>query len=186
MISKGISMMEVYERLGVQAELPADVRIILTHEQRERGRMRTYSTEGEEVRLFLARGTPLMVGEYLRTQCGRHVLIEGAIEPVVTASCEDWGIFSRACYHLGNRHVKVQIGQQSLRIQPDHVLEDMLQQLGLTLAHASHVFVPEAGAYGHAGHSHHRAALAPVTGTSAVDETGSIDSLDFISANEPH
>jgi len=179
-------MLEVYERLGVRSALPVDVRIVLTHEQRDRGRMRTYSTEGEEVRLFLARGTPLTVGEHLRSQCGRYVLIEGAIEPVVNASCEDWATFSRACYHLGNRHVKVQIGQRSLRIQPDHVLEDMLQQLGLTLEHVNHVFVPEAGAYGHAGHSHHRAPLATASGTGAAVESGSIDSLDYIAAHESH
>lgn len=178
-------MLEVYERLGVQSGLPVDVRVVLTHEQRDRGRMRTYSTEGEEVRLFLARGTPLMVGEYLRSQCGRHVFVEGAIEPVVNASCEDWATFSRACYHLGNRHVKVQIGQRSLRIQPDHVLEGMLAQLGLTLEQASHVFVPESGAYGHAGHAHHQTPLS-TGGVSSVGETGIIDALDYVPANESH
>ncbi|MEX0740364.1 MAG: urease accessory protein UreE [Pseudohongiella sp.] len=153
-------MLEVHERLGTQCKAPVDVRVILTHEQRDRGRMRIFSTEGEEVRLFLARGTPLQVGEYLRSQCGRLVLVEGAIEPVVIASCDDWEVFSRACYHLGNRHVKVQVGSRTLRILPDHVLEEMLVLLGLTLQHAHHVFVPEQGAYtahsgsGHGGHSH--------------------------------
>ena len=173
-------MLEVHERLGTQCKAPVDVRVILTHEQRDRGRMLLFSTEGEEVRLFLARGTPLQVGEYLRSQCGRLVLVEGAIEPVVIASCEDWEVFSRACYHLGNRHVKVQVGSCSLRILPDHVLEEMLVLLGLTLQYAHHVFVPEQGAYtGHGGHSHEP--LAP-----ASKQTGLIEALDIAGKHEHH
>ena len=176
-------MLEVHERLGTQCKAPVDVRVILTHEQRDRGRMRLFSTDGEEVRLFLARGTPLQVGEYLRSQCGRLVLVEGAIEPVVIASCDDWEVFSRACYHLGNRHVKLQVGCRSLRILPDHVLEEMLVLLGLTLQHAHHVFVPEQGAYtGHGGHSHsHQQPLSPAT-----SKAGLIDALDTAGKHEHH
>lgn len=176
-------MLEVHERLGTQCKAPVDVRVILTHEQRDRGRMRLFSTEGEEVRLFLARGTPLQVGEYLRSQCGRLVLVEGAIEPVVIASCDDWEVFSKACYHLGNRHVKVQIGSRSLRILPDHVLEEMLVLLGLTLQHAHHVFVPEQGAYtGHSGHSHaHQQSLAP-----ANNKAGLTDAVNIVGKHEHH
>lgn len=176
-------MLEVHERLGTQCKAPVDVRVILTHEQRDRGRMRLFSTDGEEVRLFLARGTPLLVGEYLRSQCGRLVLVEGAIEPVVIATCDDWEVFSRACYHLGNRHVKVQVGARSLRILPDHVLEEMLTLLGLTLQHAHHVFVPEQGAYtGHGGHSHsHQQPLSP-----ANPKAGLIEALDVAGKHEHH
>lgn len=151
-------MLEIYERLGTQSNCPADTRIILTHEQRDRGRLRVFSPDGEEVRIFLERGSPLLVGETLRAQCGRYVLIEGAIEAVAAARCDDWSTFARACYHLGNRHVKVQVGERVLRILPDHVLEAMLQQLGLSVEHALHVFVPESGAYsqgGHGGHGDH-------------------------------
>ncbi len=61
----------------------------------------------------------------------------------------------RACYHLGNRHVKLQVGERWLRMQPDHVLEEMLELLGLTLTHQETVFVPESGAYSNGGHHHH-------------------------------
>lgn len=155
-------MLEIYERLGTQGEYPVNVRIILTHEQRDRGRLRAFSPEGEEVRIFLERGSPLVVGEYLRTECGRYVQVEGAIEPLAVARCEDWATFARACYHLGNRHVKVQIRDLSLCIQPDHVLESMLEQLGLVVEYSNHIFVPESGAYSHGSahsgngqHEHH-------------------------------
>ncbi len=148
-------MLDVYERMGIDSHVSVDLRIILSHEQRDRGRMRVFSTDGEEVRLFLKRGTPLIVGETLRSQCGRHILVEGAIEPVVTASSESWEKFSRACYHLGNRHVKVQLGERWLRILPDHVLEEMLVLLGLQLQKSQHVFIPESGAYVNGGHHSH-------------------------------
>lgn len=148
-------MLEIYERVGHQTEDVVDVHLVLNHEQREKGRLRTISAEGEEVRLFLERGKPLQIGELLRSQCGRHVVVEGAYEPVITAMCDDWETFSRACYHLGNRHVKLQIGTQWLRILPDHVLEEMLVMLGMTIRQDNAVFVPESGAYGnHGAHSH--------------------------------
>jgi urease accessory protein len=81
--------------------------------------------------------------------------VDGAIEATVLADCDDWEIFSRACYHLGNRHVKVQLGERWMRILPDHVLEDLLERLGLRLTHEQAVFVPENGAYGAVGHHHH-------------------------------
>ncbi|MBU2098929.1 MAG: urease accessory protein UreE [Gammaproteobacteria bacterium] len=177
-------MLEIYERLGTQGNYPADTRVILTHEQRDRGRLRVFSPEGEEVRIFLTRGSPLLVGETLRAQCGRYVLVEGAIEAVAVARCDDWPTFARACYHLGNRHVKVQVGERLLRILPDHVLEAMLTQLGLEVEHARHVFVPESGAYAHGAHSHShdvhsdepRAVLLPVRKQNAV--LTSIDTLE--------
>lgn len=151
-------MMEIYERLGTHCHARIDARVLLTHEQRDKGRLRVQSTDGDEVRIFLERGTPLLVGEYLRSRCGKHVVIDGAPEAVVTARCDDWAAFSRACYHLGNRHVKLQLGERWLRILPDHVLEELLLLLGLQLTHERAVFVPESGAYAQSGsllHAHH-------------------------------
>ncbi|MFN4329180.1 MAG: urease accessory protein UreE [Limnobacter sp.] len=147
-------MLDIYHRLGTHCHEPVTAVVTLTHEQRERGRMRLFSQTGEEVRLFLDRGRPLEVGEYLKSECGRVVKVEGAIEDVVQATCADWTVFSKACYHLGNRHVKVEVGERWLRIKPDHVLEDMLSQLGLQLRPMQTVFVPESGAYARGGHAH--------------------------------
>ena len=157
--------LEVFERLGTHYHATVDARVVLSHEQRDKGRLKVTSSDGAEVRIFLERGSPLQVGEFLRTRCGKHVLIEGAYENVVTATCKDWFTFSRACYHLGNRHVKVQLGLEPgkgliepvrkwLRILPDHVLEEMLELLGLELSHEIDIFNPESGAYSH-GHHHH-------------------------------
>jgi urease accessory protein len=149
-------MLEVYERLGTDIPDSPTRRVVLTHQQRDRGRLRTVTTDGEELRIFLERGTPLQIGECLRSQCGQYIIVEGAMEPVVTATCEDWETFSLACYHLGNRHVKVQLGARKLRILPDHVLEEMLVMLGMELSYGEHMFVPVSGAYaGQHSHGHH-------------------------------
>lgn len=151
-------MLEIYTRLGRHCHENVYTRVHLSHDQRDKGRLRLTGENGEEIRLFLERGKTLAVGEYLRSECGKIVQIEGTVESVTHAECADWSTFSRACYHLGNRHVKIQIGDRWLRIQPDHVLEDMLIQLGLTLSHQEAVFVPESGAYSAAhshGHGHH-------------------------------
>lgn len=151
-------MLEIYQRLAADTVDRIDGQLILDHLQREKGRFKTESSAGEEVRVFLERGHTLAIGEVLRSNCGKNLSVIGAVEPVVSASSDDWGQFSKACYHLGNRHVKMQIGDRWLRITPDHVLEDMLKQLGLHTRNEQAVFVPEPGAYfqrgGH-GHHHH-------------------------------
>lgn len=147
-------MLEVYERLGLHCHEPIAETIVLEHDQRNKGRLRLVSETGTEVRLFLERGKPLLVGEFLKAECGKIVQVKGAKESVAHASCDDWQTFSRACYHLGNRHVKVQVGERWLRIKPDYVLEEMIHLLGLVVTHENEVFEPESGAYSQAGHSH--------------------------------
>ncbi|MFG1495306.1 urease accessory protein UreE [Saccharospirillum sp. HFRX-1] len=147
-------MLNIHERLGTQTPVDSEAGITLTFEQREKGRLRVFADSGEEVRLFLERGRPLAVGEILKSECGRHLQVKGALEATVIARCDDWLTFARACYHLGNRHTKVEVGERWLRIQPDHVLEDMLHGLGLTTEAEMAVFNPESGAYSH-GHHHH-------------------------------
>jgi urease accessory protein len=151
-------MLEVYERLGMQVAGAIDEQLVLDHLQREKGRFKTQASSGSEVRVFLERGNTLAIGEVLRSNCGKNLAVIGAVEPVIIATTNDWGQFSKACYHLGNRHVKLQVGDRWLRITPDHVLEEMLQQQGLQTKAEQAVFVPEPGAYfkrGSHGHHHH-------------------------------
>ncbi len=147
-------MLEVYERLGLHCHEPVNESVVLEHDQRDKGRLRLISESGVEVRLFLERGKPLLVGEYLKSNCGKIVQVKGAVETVAHASCDDWHTFARACYHLGNRHVKIQVGERWLRIKPDHVLEEMIHLLGLVISHEQAVFEPESGAYSQGGHHH--------------------------------
>lgn len=147
-------MLNIHKRLGTQTPVAIDAGVTLTYEQREKGRLKATSDSGEEVRLFLERGRPLAVGEVLKSECGRHLQVKGAFEATVIARCDDWPTFARACYHLGNRHTKVEVGERWLRIQPDHVLEAMLHGLGLSTEAEMAVFNPESGAYSH-GHHHH-------------------------------
>ncbi|MES2604415.1 MAG: urease accessory protein UreE [Pseudomonadota bacterium] len=148
-------MLEVFERLGLYQEVSVDAWIVLSHGQRDKGRLKAQTSSGDEVHIFLDRGNPLMVGEVLRTRCGKHLGVEGAPEAVTIARCDDWETFSRACYHLGNRHVKVQIGELWLRLLPDHVLENMLKLQGLTIQREIAVFQPEPGAYSGLAIHHH-------------------------------
>ena len=147
-------MLEVYERLGRHCHETVSEIVKLDSGQRDRGRLKLMSENGVDVRVFLERGKPLLVGEYLKSECGKIIQVQGAVESVAHASCEDWPTFSRACYHLGNRHTKIQVGERWLRIKPDHVLEEMLHLLGLVVTHEKEVFVPESGAYSKGGYSH--------------------------------
>lgn len=148
--------MDVYQRMTDTVHAAVDTVIVLNHDQRSKGRLKTEDTTGEPVRLFLERGKSLMPGELLKSECGRVIEVQAAVEPVMIASCDDWLLFSRACYHLGNRHVKIEVNERSLKITPDHVLQEMLELLGLTVQTTEDVFVPESGAYfTSSAHGHH-------------------------------
>lgn len=152
-------MLEFYLRFAPDSVVHIDGEVMLNHLQREKGRFKAYTNSGDEMRVFLERGHTLAIGEILRSECGQNVIVVGALESVITAVTDDPVLFSQACYHLGNRHVKVQIGGGWLRFSPDHVLEDMLIKLGMQLEAEQAVFVPERGAYSNHGkqdsHDHH-------------------------------
>ncbi len=128
-------------------------RLTLDFDARTKSRLRTQLTDGEEVGLFLPRGTILRGGDRLQAADGRIVEVVAAPEDLIEARCADAFALARAAYHLGNRHVAVQVGAGWLRIQADHVLETMLTGLGAEVASLTAPFEPEAGAYAH-GHHH--------------------------------
>jgi urease accessory protein len=149
------SVFEIHTRLDSPVTVGELDHVVLDHLQREKGRLRVLSAEGAELRVFLDRGRVLAIGEILQAQCGKQFLVRAAEEPLIRAETEDWQLFARACYHLGNRHVKIQVGDLWLRITPDHVLGEMLQQLGLHTFEEVAPFVPESGAYAEGHHGHH-------------------------------
>jgi len=120
---------------------------------RQRSRFRARLDDGREVAVVLPRGGVLRHGDRLVSDCGLNVEVCAAAETLSEARTDDPGLFARACYHMGNRHVPLQIGPGRMRFQPDHVLGAMLQALGLELVAVEGPFDPEAGAYGE-GHAH--------------------------------
>jgi len=130
---------------------PATRTLTLSYQSRTKSRLLAKLDNGEDVGLFLERGRVLRGGDVLTGPDGLAVLIIAAPEPVSVASTDDALLLARTCYHLGNRHIALQIGLGELRYLADHVLDEMVRGLGLVVAHESAPFEPEAGAYSH-GH----------------------------------
>ena len=142
--------------------VPAET-LTLSFELRAKCRLRTRLDSGEEVGLFLPRGTILRGGNLLAGKDGRVVALRSAPERVIEARSADALLIARAAYHLGNRHVAVEVQPGLLRLAADHVLAQMLVGLGLDVRETQAPFEPEAGAYG--GHpAHHTHAHAEETG----------------------
>lgn len=131
---------------------PAHASLTLSFDDRQRSRLRTRLDNGEEAGLFLDRGQILRGGDRLTAENGLIVEVHAAPEPVSTVRCDDAVQLARAAYHLGNRHVALQIGAGWLRYRQDHVLDDMVRGLRLQVVAEIAPFEPEGGAYG--GHSH--------------------------------
>ena len=141
---------------------PATDRLALPFEMRSRSRYRAVLDSGDAVGVLLPRGTILRGGDKVRASDGRIVAIVAAPEPLLEARCR--GILhARAAYHLGNRHVAVEVGDGWLRLLRDHVLETMLRGLGVETADVTAPFEPEAGAYSH-GHQHGASSEARIHG----------------------
>jgi urease accessory protein len=137
------------------SDTPASERLTLTFELRCKTRLRTQLDSGEEAGLFLERGVILRAGDKLLGKDGRVVEIVAEPEAVIEAHSDDPLLLARAAYHLGNRHVPVQVATGLLRFGSDHVLGEMLRGLGLDVTQAEAPFEPESGAYGnHGGHAH--------------------------------
>ena len=108
--------------------------------------------DGREAGIFLERGDALHEGDLLHGDDGLAVRVTAAAEQVSTVTCSDPLLLARACYHLGNRHVALQIEPGRLRYLHDHVLDDLVRGLGLEVTVEDAPFEPEPGAYG--GHAH--------------------------------
>jgi urease accessory protein len=128
-------------------------RLELPFEQRQKSRLRAQLTTGEEIALMLPRGEILRGGDCVVTTDGQVIEVIAAPENVLHVECSTASELTRAAYHLGNRHVAVQVGDGFLRLIQDHVLKEMLLGLGARVTHLEAPFEPEAGAYG-GGHHH--------------------------------
>jgi urease accessory protein len=125
----------------------------LPFDQRQKSRLRTQLVSGEEVALALPRGEILRGGDLVVASDGRVIEVQAETERVVHVECDTPTALARCAYHLGNRHVPVEVGDGYLRFAADHVLEEMLKGLGARLQPMDAPFEPEAGAYA-GGHAH--------------------------------
>jgi len=149
-------------RRAPQVELDWDVR--------QKSRFEATDSQGRPIGVFLPRGTAVRGGDVLVAEDGSLVKVIAAPQPVlVITHCSEHGTpfdLTRAAYHLGNRHVPIELKPDHLKIEPDHVLAAMLRSMHLIVREAEEAFEPEGGAYGaHGGghgHSHGAAPVGPV------------------------
>ena len=145
-------MLEIRSRAKPSDAAPGG-ELELPFEQRQKTRFRARLASGEEVAVLLPRGEVLRGGDRVAASDGRVIAIVAEPESLLHIECSSASELARAAYHLGNRHVAVQVGAGFLRIAQDHVLAGMLRQLGAKVSLISAPFEPEAGAYAGA-HKH--------------------------------
>lgn len=146
------------QRLGqdsTRAPGPTTATLTLDLDSRLKSRGQVQLDDGRAAGLMLVRGQVLRGGELLTTaQQDEVVQVIAAHESVSTVWAKDALLLMRIGYHLGNRHVPLQISHQWLRYQHDHVLDEMVIGLGGLVKTEQAPFEPEAGAYQSAPHGH--------------------------------
>jgi len=122
---------------------------------RVKSRIKVTLDDGREAGLFLPRGKILRDGDLVASEDGIVVEIKAAPELVSTVTSDNPHALTVASYHLGNRHVPLQVEPTWLRYLHDHVLDDMVKGLGLSVITETAPFEPEAGAYQSSSNGHH-------------------------------
>ena len=129
---------------------------------RQKSRFDATDSTGRQLGIFLPRGTVARGGDVLVAHDGSLIKVWAAPQSVLKiTACPDHGTpfdLIRAAYHLGNRHVPIELKPDHLKIEPDHVLASMLQAMHLIVTEVTEPFEPENGAYatgGHFGGHHH-------------------------------
>lgn len=151
LLPQGQGLAPVLLKRAATVELDWDVR--------QKSRFEATDSQGRTLGVFLPRGTAVRGGDVLVAEDGSMIRVLAAPQPVlIITHCTEHGTpfdLTRAAYHLGNRHVPIELKPDHLKIEPDHVLADMLRAMHLIVKESSEPFEPEGGAYGsHGGHSH--------------------------------
>jgi len=166
LIPQGRGLAPALLKLAPQVELDWDLR--------QKSRFDATASDGQHIGVFLPRGSVVRGGDVLVLESGTLVRVIAAPQPVLRiTACSDHGHhhdaafdLMRAAYHLGNRHVPIELKPDHLKIEPDHVLADLLRAMHLQVADVNEPFEPEAGAYGQqAGHGHSHAPQAQAAHT---------------------
>jgi urease accessory protein len=151
LMPQGAGLASVLIKRAFTVELDWDVR--------QKSRFDCTDSSGRSLGVFLPRGTVVRGGDVLVAEDGSLVRVIAAPQAVLKiTSCSSHGSpfdLTRAAYHLGNRHVQIELRPDHLKIEPDHVLADMLRAMHLIVHEATEAFEPESGAYSsHGSHSH--------------------------------
>ncbi len=150
LMSQGQGLAPVLLKRAATVELDWDVR--------QKSRFDATDSQGRQLGVFLPRGTVVRGGDVLVAEDGSLIRVIAAPQPVlrITACTAHGSAFdlTRAAYHLGNRHVPIELKPDHLKIEPDHVLAEMLRNMHLIVHAVEEAFEPEAGAYAQGGHSH--------------------------------
>jgi len=132
--------------------------VSLDWDTRQKSRFDATDSQGRALGVFLPRGTVVRGGDALVAEDGSIVIVDAAPQPVlVVRHCSEHGgpfDLLRAAYHLGNRHVQLELKPDHLKFEPDHVLADMLRGMHLIVSEEQAAFEPEGGAYAAGGHDH--------------------------------
>lgn len=132
--------------------------VSLDWDVRQKSRFETIDSLGRTLGVFLSRGTVIRGGDVLVAEDGSLIQVNAAPQEVLRiTACTIHGSpfdLTRAAYHLGNRHVPIELKPDHLKIEPDHVLAEMLRAMHMTVNTVQEAFEPEGGAYSSAGHSH--------------------------------
>jgi len=130
--------------------------VTLDWDTRQKSRFQATDSLGRELGVFLPRGTAARGGDVLVAEDGSLVRVLAAPQPLlrITACTAHGSPFDlvRAAYHLGNRHVPIELKPDHLKIEPDHVLADLLRAMHLIVSEVEEGFEPEGGAYAAGGH----------------------------------
>jgi urease accessory protein len=141
-------MIRLTEKHDQAQAVETTLTLTLPLHSRIKSRLRVTLDDGQEAGLFLPRGTTLKDGDLLTGENGISVLVRAAEEELSTLVSDNPHLLARACYHLGNRHVSIQIEPGRVSYLHDHVLDEMLRGLGLEVGITRAPFEPEPGAYG--------------------------------------
>ena len=128
--------------------------VTLDFDTRHRRRIRVVGKNGTDLLIDLAEATPMADGDGLALEGGGVVIVRAAPEPLLEVKSSSAEGLARLAWHLGNRHLPVQILGDSLRLRADHEIADMLTGLGAEVRTIDAAFDPEGGAYASHGHSH--------------------------------
>jgi urease accessory protein len=150
LMPQGSGLASVLLKRAATVELDWDVR--------QKSRFDCTDSSGRKLGVFLPRGTTVRGGDVLVAEDGSLLLVIAAPQRVLKIThCSAHGTpfdLIRAAYHLGNRHVQIELKPDYLKIEPDHVLADMLRAMHLIVHEVQEAFEPEAGAYSAHSSSH--------------------------------